>query len=436
MHSLFSELRKLWDDVLAIVRSPSKLNYLFHTPLYSNAIYLILANLANALFGFVFWIIAARLYTAEAVGVASAILSAASLLTILSSLGLGYGLIRFLKSSNNPANLINSSFTLTGLLSLAVAGIFIIGLGVWSPGLSILRENPLFLVVFLLLVVMSVLTGLMDQAMMAERKAGFIFVRSLVFNILRLSLPVLLVVFSQSFGIFGSWSAATFIALLVCLFLLLPRAQHGYHPFFKIDRKAVSEILHFSFLNYLSDLFWFIPGLVLPIIVVNLSGAENNAYFYIAWTMSGILTMIPTAITTSMFAEGANDEAQLKIHVRRSLKMVAILLIPAVIVVWFLGHIFLHLFGGLYAENSATLLRWLAIASLPLAINLFYFNIKRVQKKVKPVILLTALMAIIVVLASYLLLPRLGINGIGIAWLAGQSVIALIVIMWDMRRWV
>jgi Membrane protein involved in the export of O-antigen and teichoic acid len=436
MHSLFSELRILWDDVLALIRSPSKLKSFLHIPLYSNAIYLILANLANALFGFVFWIIAARLYTAEAVGVASAILSAASLLTMLSSLGLGYGLIRFLKSSNNPANLINSSFTLTGLLSLAAAGIYIIGLGVWSPGLHIIRENPLFLVVFLGFTAVSVLTGLMDQAMMAERKAGFIFIRSLIFNILRLSLPVLLAVFSQSFGIFGSWSAATFVALLVCLFLLLPRAQPGYHPFFKIDRKAISEVLHFSFFNYLSDLFWFIPGLVLPIIIVNRSGAENNAYFYIAWTMSGILTMIPAAITTSLFAEGANDETQLKNHVRRSLKMVALLLIPAVILVWFLGHMFLHLFGGLYAENSATLLRWLAIASLPLAINLFYFNIKRVQRKMKTVIFLNALMAIIVVLTSYLLLPRLGINGVGVAWLAGQSAVAVIVIAWDMRKWV
>jgi O-antigen/teichoic acid export membrane protein len=436
MHSLFSELRILWDDILALIRSPSKLKSFLHIPLYSNAIYLILANLANALFGFVFWIIAARLYTAEAVGVASAILSAASLLTMLSSLGLGYGLIRFLKSSNNPANLINSSFTLTGLLSLAAAGIYIIGLGVWSPGLHVIRENPLFLVVFLGFTAVSVSTGLMDQAMMAERKAGFIFIRSLIFNILRLSLPVLLAVFSQSFGIFGSWSAATFAASLVCLFLLLPRAQPGYHPFFKIDRKAILEVLHFSFLNYLSDFFWFIPGLVLPIIIVNRSGAENNAYFYIAWTMSGILTMIPAAITTSMFAEGANDETQLKNHVRRSLKMVALLLIPAVILVWFLGHMFLHLFGGLYAENSATLLRWLAIASLPLAINLFYFNIKRIQKKVKTVIFLTALMAIIVVLTSYLLLPRLGINGVGIAWLAGQSAVAVIVIARDMRKWV
>ena len=137
-----------------------------------------------------------------------------------------------------------------------------------------------------------------------------------------------------------------------------------------------------------------------------------------------------------MFAEGANDEAQLKIHVRRSLKMVAILLIPAVIVVWFMGHIFLQLFGGLYAENSATLLRWLAIAAFPLAINLFYFNIKRVQKKVKTIIFLTVLMAMIVVGAAYLLLPRFGINGVGIAWLAGQSVVALMVIVWDMRKWI
>ena len=108
MHSLCAELRKLWDDVLAIVHSHYKIKSLLRIPLYLNAAYLMLANLANALFGFVFWIIAARLYTAEAVGVASAILSAASLLTMLSSLGLGYGLIRFLKSSNNPTILINS----------------------------------------------------------------------------------------------------------------------------------------------------------------------------------------------------------------------------------------------------------------------------------------------------------------------------------------
>ena len=421
---------------MAVVRSSDKINSLFHVPLYSNAFYLILSYLSNSLFGFIFWIIAARLYTTEVVGLASAIISTAALLEILCFLGLDYGLIRFLKSSNNPVKLINSSFTLIGLLSLVAVGIFIIGLGIWSPDISIIRENPYYLVIFLLYVPMLVLDDFTDNVMMAVRKAKFIFVHVLIFNVLRLGLLVLLVVFSKSFGIFGSWSTATFIALLVGLFLLLPRTQPGYRFYFVLDRKEVSGMLHFSFLNYLGSLFLYTPGLVLPIIVVNLLGTKSNAYFYMAWMMSGVLTMIPTAVATSLLVEGSNDPEKLKNLIRRSLKMIAVVLIPAVVLVWFLAYKLLLFYGGLYAENAVTLLRWLAIAAFPSAINIVYFSIKRVQKNMKPVILLTSFMAVITIFTSYLLLPRLGINGVGIAWLVGQSVISLIVIIWDMRRWV
>jgi len=283
---------------------------------------------------------------------------------------------------------------------------------------------------------MLVLDDFTDNVMMAVRKAKFIFVHVLIFNVLRLGLLVLLVVFSKSFGIFGSWSTATFIALLVGLFLLLPRTQPGYRFYFVLDRKEVSGMLHFSFLNYLGSLFLYTPGLVLPIIVVNLLGTKSNAYFYMAWMMSGVLTMIPTAVATSLLVEGSNDPEKLKNLIRRSLKMIAVVLIPAVVLVWFLAYKLLLFYGGLYAENAVTLLRWLAIAAFPSAINIVYFSIKRVQKNMKPVILLTSFMAVITIFTSYLLLPRLGINGVGIAWLVGQSVISLIVIIWDMRRWV
>lgn len=48
-----------------------------------------LNSAVQALLGFVFWILAARLYTAEAVGLASAALSAVSLLSLLAIFGLG-----------------------------------------------------------------------------------------------------------------------------------------------------------------------------------------------------------------------------------------------------------------------------------------------------------------------------------------------------------
>ncbi|HIH72127.1 MAG TPA: lipopolysaccharide biosynthesis protein, partial [Thermococcaceae archaeon] len=51
----------------------------FKSPLYKNSIYISLASLTSAVAGFLFWAIAARLYPAEDVGVASAIVSALSL---------------------------------------------------------------------------------------------------------------------------------------------------------------------------------------------------------------------------------------------------------------------------------------------------------------------------------------------------------------------
>jgi O-antigen/teichoic acid export membrane protein len=436
MSYLFSGIRKLFGDVLSIVRYPTKINSILQIPLYANALYLILTNTINSVFGFVFWIIASHVYTTEVVGLASAILSAASLLAMLSGLGFGYGLIRFLKASDNPVKLINSTFTVTGLLSLLVAVIFIVGLGIWAPGLDILRENPHYLIVFMLFVPASVLDDLADHAMMGERQAKFVFIHNLIFNILRVALPVLLAVVLQSFGIFGSWSAALFVSFLVTVFLLLPRAQPGYRLCFVVDRKPISEVLRYSSLNYLSDLLWNMPGLILPIIVINLLGAKNNAYFYMAWAMSSVLTMIPWSVASSLLAEGANDESKLKNHIQRSLKMATLLTIPIVVLVWFLANRFLLFYGGQYARNASTLLRWLAIATLPLAINVVYFTIKRIQKNVKPVILLTGFMAFIVVIASYLLLPRFGVNGVGIAWLAGQSVIAIIAVTCDMRHWI
>jgi len=133
---------------------------------------------------------------------------------MLAGLGFGYGLIRFLKSSKDPNKLINTSFTLTALVALAAAAIFILGIRVWSPSLAILRTNALYLVVFLVFVPISALSALVDQSFVAGRKAGFVLARNIIFNVLRISLPFIFLAVAQSFGIFGSWSSAAIVAFL------------------------------------------------------------------------------------------------------------------------------------------------------------------------------------------------------------------------------
>jgi O-antigen/teichoic acid export membrane protein len=61
-----------------------------------------------AVFGFFFWIINARLYSAEQVGIGTTIISTMTLIPSFSILGLGNGLIRYLPTSERNNKKINT----------------------------------------------------------------------------------------------------------------------------------------------------------------------------------------------------------------------------------------------------------------------------------------------------------------------------------------
>lgn len=161
--------------------------------------------------------------------------------------------------------------------------------------------------------------------------------------------------------------------------------------------------------------------------VLNLLGAESNAYFYIAWALSNVLFTIPAFTSLSLFAEGSHNEKKLAGDVRRSLKLILSLLIPAIIIVFFLGDKIL-LFGKAYSENAIKLLQILAVSALPVSINHIYFSIKRVEIRMKSVVGLTAFVAVATLALSYFLLPKVGIIGAGVSWLVTQSIAAVVAI--------
>jgi len=61
--------------------------------LYKNSIYLMLSTAVMAFFGFFFWIINARLFKPEQVGIATTLISVLTLISTFSILGLGNSLI-------------------------------------------------------------------------------------------------------------------------------------------------------------------------------------------------------------------------------------------------------------------------------------------------------------------------------------------------------
>ncbi|MCX8000823.1 MAG: hypothetical protein N3A69_18100, partial [Leptospiraceae bacterium] len=49
-------------------------------PLFKNSIFIMLSSGESAIFGFFFWFLAAKLYTAEAIGIATAMISSLGLI--------------------------------------------------------------------------------------------------------------------------------------------------------------------------------------------------------------------------------------------------------------------------------------------------------------------------------------------------------------------
>ncbi len=390
--------------------------------LYRNAVYIMLANLAMAGTGFLFWIVAARLYPAQSLGEAAAAVSAMTLLALLTTLGLDVAIVRFLPEAGEAArDTINSCLTIEGLLSAACSLIFLLGIKLWSPALVSLQKDYFLFAVFVISVPALNMSTLTQQVFVASRRANFALHSGLIFGFSRFLPLAALTAFLSSSGVFTSWVLALILTFCIGIFVFMPRVHPGYRPTFTIRLDTLRKMVGFSLANYVVNVFWYLPSLVLPILVINLLGAEANAYFYIAWSIEIVLLLIPTAVSTSLLAEGSYDQERLAHGIRISFKLLAFIISGAVLAVLLLADKLLFLFGKEYSTNAAQLLRLLALSSIPAAINSIYIASKRVQMKTTGAIAMTAFVATCTIMLSYFLLQSVGILGAGIAFLVAQT---------------
>jgi O-antigen/teichoic acid export membrane protein len=402
-------------------------------PLRRNSLLLLATYVVIALFGFFFWRIAEGRYGTEAVGSASVLVSAVLLLHSLARLGLDIGLIRFLPDETDRPGMINTSFTIVGLVSAVLALAFVLGVRIWAPALAFVRANAWYAVLFILFTVMTGFVGLLRQGVfVAYRRAQ----ASLAIEVVAgLRLPLLFASLSVgAFGIFVSWGLAGLAALVAGIVLVLS-IQRNYRPVPTIRRKVVSKMLRFSLGNYAAETFRELPGFVLPIIVVGVftarmdveTGREMGAYFYIAWTVASVVMMISYATGSSLLAEGSLDPERLGANTVRAMRFMLLLLVPAIALVFLLGDRVLAWFGTDYSKEAFPLLRVLSVSGIPLAINTIYVTQKRIQRKMWPVICIYAFVAVCTVGVGYALMERMDLLGIGVAWLASNCLVAGVV---------
>lgn len=211
--------------------------------------------------------------------------------------------------------------------------------------------------------------------------------------------------------------------------LFLPRVQNLYKPVPKLNLGIIRDIWRYSAGNYFAGLFGAASTFILPIMVVNILGAEQNAYFYVAWMIASLLFAIPMAVSQSLFAEGSHFEAPLGLNVRRSYRLIFLLLVPAVILFLLVGKWLLLLFGVSYSANALTLLWILALSAVFMGVNSVYYSILRVRGRIRELVAICGFITLAVLIGSYFITPTTGIIGVGYIWLGAQGIVSAYVLL-------
>ncbi|KAB2946255.1 lipopolysaccharide biosynthesis protein [Candidatus Methanoperedens sp. BLZ2] len=401
------------------------LKKIYNDSLVKNFFYLMMTNLLNLILGFFFWIIVARYYSPDEVGTTSAILSSMSLISMISTLGFHTAFIFYLPRDRINANrIINSCITSSIVASLVFSFIFILGINIWAPVLRSIFNDLKFVILFATVTTVTTISAHISSAFIAGRRSSFHMTKEILFGFFKI-LPLQMFSVFGAIGIFMAWGIGVMIAVAVGFFLL-SLVWKGYLPALMLD-SIIKSMAGYSVGNYLAEIFYTLPRLVLPIMIVNLVSAESTGFFYIAMMVGGLLYGIPQSISNSLLAE-SSDGGELWHKVKKSIKLNAVILFPGVIFFVFFGKFVLNIFNPLYAENASTTLLILTIASLPVSINTLFTAVRNVQKRVSSVIKINAGIAVLTLAFAFPLSRSSGIEGAAFAFLAANSLAAIVVI--------
>jgi O-antigen/teichoic acid export membrane protein len=353
-----------------------------HRDLVDNTVSLIGSAAVTSGLGFGFWWVAARLFAPEAIGLASAAVSAMLLLSTMGVVGLDALLLSEIPRARAGAGRLVSTAVATALAASALLGLaFAFIAPSFSPNLATFFAGPWTPLGFALGVGVTGATFVFDRATVGFLRGGIQFRRNVWFSVLKLALlPALLLwaplVASADVAIYAVWAATTVVSLL----LVLPAALRGTRLRDLTPRWGLLSRLRVDALrHHLLNVVQHGPGLAMPVLVVALFPAATSGAFYVTWMLITFAQVVPVHLTTVLHTVGVRDLVQLAEKVRTTLRLSLFAAVAIAVTFVALAEPVLRLFGEEYAATASMALRVLALTVFPMTVKVHFFALARIH---------------------------------------------------------
>ena len=399
------------------------------TPMYANANALVANQIQSAGFGFVYWVLAARLYSANTVGASNAVISTLLLISGIAQLGFAGGMTRFLpRAGMQTRRLIVVAYGAVTVTSIVLSlGFVAIGGALGLQGT--MGSGPLVAVWVVAAAVLWSIFRLQDAVLIGLRQSIWVLIENTIFNIAKIIVLVLGVRLLANAGVVGSWFLPTPIVIILCTWLIfgvytrssrLEPAPEGAKPL------TVREVATSSGADHVGSLVAEGASRLLPLLIVALLGGPATAYFTTAWLIATTLQLLASGVTDSFTAEAAADRPNIGRYSRDTLRYMAILIVPAAVILGVGAPLILAILPKAYGHEGTSLLRWLCLTSPLVVFNTWYLAYARVIGEIMRVVWLQVIGAVLLLGICLVTLPPLGITGVALAWAVSQGVITAV----------
>jgi O-antigen/teichoic acid export membrane protein len=389
----------------------------------------------TSLFGFVFTIVAARSFSADAVGWGNTAINEMQLFGTIGMFGLGTMLIGELPKRDGERGGLFSASLATSAIGSAILGLIfaaIVGLYFSDvhhlPGIG---GTPFQLLLFVVGTCLTGATLVFDEGTIGLLRGGIQLWRNLALSAIKLAiLPIAAILMLHpnndphhydGFGVGLSFAYVVGIigSMIPAGVMLVRGGSRLYHrPDWGALRRLLPVAVNHNWLN----LAMATPSRIIPIVVTLVVGGDKSAVFYVAWMISSLLFMVPVHLGTVLFALASASPQIVAEKLRFVLRISLLIGLPVMAVLAIGAHFMLGLYDTpknfhIYSQLGTVPLLLLIIGYIPQMPRAQFIAVSRATGKVGQAAGLICFFACCEIASIFIGGKLGGLNGLSFAYL-------------------
>lgn len=408
---------------------------LLANPLTRNGYALVASFAITSILGVVFWIVAARLYPQDQVGIGGVIVTTMITLSSASQLGFGNWLNRELPVAGaNRSRLILVAYAAGVSASLLLATAFLLAAPRLAPDLAQALDGVWLTVWFAVAVGAWTLFALQDSVLAGLRLSVWVPVENAAYALAKLALlPVLALATLSGLALFAAWTLPLLLLILAVnlpVFVKVTAANTG-EARVPVDLRRMMRLIGW---DYAAGLALTAALGIAPILVLNQSGPAGSASYHLSWTITYALYLVGRSMGISLLAEGVSSPGRVRALTADALLHAMVPILVAATIIALGAPLIMGLFGPGYAAQGSTILRILALASIPWGCVTIQLALARVRGEMRLIFVVQSATLMLVVGLGLLLLPPFGPAGMALAWLLAHALVLAGLVATHLRR--